>query len=117
MSGPLTIQWRNGDVFEALEDTPVSFVTHWRAPFTGGGTGMIPKGTKVRVLVLNVAPAPATVYARPLEAEPVEHLLVPESDRKSTGYDGFSLCISTQDLGERFRRIEADPSAANRPDQ
>jgi hypothetical protein len=115
MSDPLTSEVRDGDVFEALEDTPVSFVTHWRAPFTGGGAGEIPKGTRVRVLALNEAPAAATVYARPLEAEPIERLLVPESDRLRNGYDGFSLCISTHDLRKRFRRIE--PDAPNQPNQ
>lgn len=29
----------DGDVYEALEDTPIKFLTHWRAPFTGGGEG------------------------------------------------------------------------------
>jgi hypothetical protein len=111
MNLPLESNVCNGDVFEALEDTPVSFVMHWRAPFTSGGKGMLPKGTKVRVLVLNAAPVPAAVYACPVEAEPVERLLVSESDRKSAGYDGFSLCMSKQDLRMRFRRVEADSSA------
>ena len=39
----------DGDIFEAVHDTPVEYLTHWKAPFTGGGTGVLPAGTKFRV--------------------------------------------------------------------
>jgi hypothetical protein len=45
---PLLRPWArsplDGDVYEALEDTPIKFLTHWRAPFTGGGEGTLPEG-------------------------------------------------------------------------
>lgn len=41
----------DGEVYETLEDTPIKFLTHWRAPFTDGGEGILPKGTQVRVKI------------------------------------------------------------------
>ncbi len=49
---------RNGEVYEAIEDTPVRFLTHWRAPFTDGGEGVLPQGTRVRVVVFETDPEP-----------------------------------------------------------
>lgn len=39
----------DGECFELAEDLTVSFTTQWRAPFTGGGEGVLPRGTRVRV--------------------------------------------------------------------
>jgi hypothetical protein len=80
----------DGDIYEALEDTAVSFMTSWKAPFTGGGTGAVPKGTKVRVSVSDFEPEPIRVYAQPLEREMIERLLVPEEDRKSASTVGLA---------------------------
>lgn len=96
----------DGEVYEALEDTPIGFLTHWRAPFTGGSDGTLPKGTRVRANVVDWIREPISVYAQPLDVTRIEHLLVPEEDRKGAKYDGFSLSISTADLNRRFRLIE-----------
>ena len=95
----------DGDVYEALEDVDMPFVTHWRAPFTGGGSGTLPRGTQVRVSVASFNPTPASVYARPLNATEIELLLVCEAERTSPKYDGFSLVLSVAALNTRFRLI------------
>jgi hypothetical protein len=97
---------RDGEVYEALEDTPVRFLTHWHAPFTGGGSGTLPKGTRVRVKVSDWIREPISVYADPLDSPRIERLLVSEADRKSGKYGGFSLSISTADLNRLFRLLE-----------
>lgn len=99
----------NGDTYEALEDTPVRYLTHWRAPFTDGGSGMLPKGTRVRVEVFDTMPEPIGVYAQPLDRDAIERLLVPETVRQTPKYGGFSLSISTADLNRRFRLIGRAP--------
>jgi hypothetical protein len=96
----------DGDIYEAVHDTPLSFMTQWRAPYTGGGSGMVPRGTRVRVTVLGSVPEPIQVYASPLEADVIERLLVPEADRRSATYNGFILSISTADLNKLFRLVQ-----------
>jgi hypothetical protein len=95
----------NGDVYEAIDDTPVSFMTHWFGPFTDGGDGVLPKGTRVRVQVFDFMPEPVSVYADPLDRTVIERLLVPESIRNAHKYGGFSLSVPTADLNRRFRLI------------
>jgi hypothetical protein len=96
------------EVYEALADTPIRFLTHWRAPFTGGGEGVLPKGTRVRVKVVDWIREPIGVYAEPLDRPRIENLLVPEDERKDAKYDGFSLSIPTADLNKLFRLVSAE---------
>src|SRR5580704_10467501 len=107
LRAPLLRPWArsplDGDVYEALEDTPIKFLTHWRAPFTGGGEGTLPKGTRVRVKVYDWIRAPISVSADPVDAPQIEGLLVSEDDRKNAKYGGFSLSIPTSDLNKLFR--------------
>jgi hypothetical protein len=98
----------DGEVYEALEDTPVGFLTHWRAPFTGGGDGILPKGTRVRVKVFDWIREPISVYADPLDGPRIESLLVSEEDRNTAKYDGFSLSIPTADLNKLFRLVPGE---------
>lgn len=99
---------RDGDIYEALDETPVQFMTQWRAPFTGGGSGTIPKGTKVRVFVSASEPDPIQVYASPLAVDVIERLLIPEADRSSDTYNGFILSLPTADLNKLFRLLSAE---------
>jgi hypothetical protein len=95
----------NHDIYEALDDTPVNFLIQWKAPFTSGGSGTLPKGSKVRVTVFEADPDPVGVYASPLEAKAVELVLVPEADRTREKYNGYILSISTADLNTKFRLV------------
>jgi hypothetical protein len=96
---------RNDDLYECLLDTPVEFVTHWRAPYTGGGTGTLPKGTKVRILVDSAVYRPAAYYARPVDAETLSLVLIPHEERANPKFDGFSLVLTLDDLEKRFRHL------------
>src|SRR5580765_2993799 len=40
---------RKGDIYEALEDMTVHYMTSWAAPVTGGGDGVLKKGDRVIV--------------------------------------------------------------------
>lgn len=96
----------NGDIYEARQETPISFLTHWQAPFTGGGEGVLPQRTRVRVTVFDWIREPISVYATPVDAPQIENLLVSEADRTNPKYGGFSLSISTADLNRLFHLIE-----------
>jgi hypothetical protein len=97
---------RNDDLYECIEDASVSFVTHWRAPFTGGGTGTVPKGTTVRLVVNPAVVRPSAYYARPVDREAIEVILVPVADRTDSKFDGLSLVLTIEDLSKRFRLVQ-----------
>jgi hypothetical protein len=97
----------NGEVFEATQDTPVRYLTHWRAPFTDGGSGVLPAGTRFRVLVMEGDPEPIGVHADPLESERIEELLVPSSVRTEPKYAGYSLSIGTDELNRLYKLVPA----------
>lgn len=97
---------RDREEFEATKDVAVTFVTHWQAPFTGGGTGTLPMGTRVRVSVSGPDPEPIGVYAEPLDYKRFETELVPAADRSTPKYGGFSLSISIEQLNKDFRRVK-----------
>lgn len=95
---------RSGDVYEAIDDIEVGYMTHWFAPFTGGGSAVLKQGE--RVVALDVRDQePLGIYARPVDYEQLELRMVPEEERARKKYGGFSLAISTRDLNTKFRLI------------
>ncbi len=97
---------RDGEVFEAPGDLEVDFITHWAAPYSGGGKGRLPAGSRIRVIVGAHEPEPILVYADPLDNGRFEQAWVPESKGRPSKYGGFHLCISVKCLNEDFRRVE-----------
>jgi hypothetical protein len=85
-------------------------VTYWQAPFTGGNTGRLRRGTRVRVTVYPHDPEPIDVQAQPLERERIERELVPESDRTNARYVGYGLVLSTRELNKAFRLLGREGS-------
>lgn len=99
---------KSGEVYELQTDAVVSFLTHWHAPFTGGGTGTLKQGTRVRIGD-DIDDEPIAVHAEPLEAARVERELVPVEERLAEKYAGFSLSLRTEDLNKVFRRVTEAP--------
>ena len=99
---------RPGEVYELIGDAEISYLTHWGAPFTGGGKGMLRPGTRVRIAEGTGDAEPIGVHADPLEKSRIEAELVPEADRNSDDYAGFSLSISTSELNRLFRLVTSD---------
>ena len=95
---------RDGEVFEAQSDLRLDYITHWAAPFSGGGPCTIRKGTRVRVSVLAFDQEPVGVYAAPLDAA-LEKEIVPEEERGAAKYGGFSLFVKTAQLNKDFRLV------------
>ena len=91
-----------GDVYVALQDIRVKYITHWRQPYSGSGSGTLRKGTRVRVDVFEFNPEPVSVHAEPLERLLVEKQLVDPRERTARGYNGFSLSIRTEELNRLF---------------
>lgn len=93
---------RKGDVYEALNDLRVSYVTDWAAPYSGGGEAIVYKGERIIVDVRPDGLKPVGVYAKPVNYLKVEERVVPEWERESPKYGGFHFYILTMELYEGF---------------
>jgi hypothetical protein len=91
-----------GDVYLALRDIRVKYITHWRQPYSGSGTGILRTGSRVRVDVFEFNTEPVSVNAEPLDRTLVERQLVDPRERAARGYNGFSLSIRTEELNRVF---------------
>jgi hypothetical protein len=96
------------DVYEALEDMHVRYMTSWRAPFTGGGEGDIRKGDRFRVDHAPSQPEPIGVYVIAVDYDELEKRMVPESDREHPKYSGFYFSFNTVELNEKFQLVHAE---------
>lgn len=96
---------RKGDVYEALRDMPVKYMTDWRAPFTGGGEATLLGGEQVRVYCEPQGPEPLGAYVVPVDYEAAEARVVPLSDREHPKYAGFHLLFTTVELNQVFRLV------------
>ncbi|MEW6077460.1 MAG: hypothetical protein AB1724_06605 [Thermodesulfobacteriota bacterium] len=102
-----------GDVFEALQDMEVEFMTAWSAPFTGGGKAVIKQGEKVRVDSEPSESRPIGTYAVAVDYKTMEERMVPAADRNASKYGGFYFYFSTIDLNTRFALVPMDPERAS----
>ena len=101
---------RKGDVYEALDDMTVHYMTSWAAPFTGGGEGLLKKGDQVLVdSELNDSCAIGT-YTVAVDYEALEKRFVPAADRSAPKYGGFYFFFKTVDLNQKFKLIQAENS-------
>jgi hypothetical protein len=100
---------RTGDIYEAVEDLDVDYITAWSAPMTDGGRGRVLRGE--RIIVRYALDRATMVYASPINYEAVEDRILPESVKASKGFDGFYWALRTKDLNSRFRLITT-PGAA-----
>jgi hypothetical protein len=98
----------DGERFEAVTETEVTYQIDWRGPYGTGGKGMLPAGSVIRVAIPEGSVEPVGVYADPVDEKAVELLLIPENDRNSTSYNGFSLFLGVDQLNKDFRLLDAD---------
>lgn len=96
---------RKGDVYEALEDMPVKYMTSWAAPFTGGGDGTLVCGDRVVVDMEPLDPRPISTYAVAVDYDAVERRVVPASDRNDPKYSGFYFSLRTVELNQKFKLV------------
>lgn len=99
---------KGGEVFQAMNDVEITYLTHFMAPYTGGEKAILLKGEKVLVSKpLNSKPK--GYYCYPLNADEVEQRIIPNSDKNNPAYNGFSLSIDTKSLNTDFIKIELMP--------
>ena len=95
-----------GDVYEALEDTDINYLTSWAAPFTGGGKAILKKGERIKVTHGPLEPRPIGVNVEATDYTRLEERMVPSSERNHEKYRGFYFSVKTLDLNRRFKLIE-----------
>ena len=96
---------QQGDVFEAIEDMKIEYMTAWAAPFTGGGDGWLKKGDRVIIKSKPMHPQPISVYADAVDCAALEQRIVPSVERNAPKYSGFYFSIETLDLNRKFRLV------------
>jgi hypothetical protein len=99
-----------GDVYEALEDVRIDYMTMWSKPFSDGGDALFPRGERVSIPFEPPDPRPLRVYANPLDYPRIENLMVPVAIRNDASYAGFHLSISTLTLSNSFRLVDSKAS-------
>ena len=92
-----------GEVFEAVQDVQISYLTHFMAPYTGGDKAKLLKGERVIVSKPN-QDKPLGYYCYPINADEVEDRIIPYSDKNDPAYKGFSLSIDTKSLNTDFKQ-------------
>ncbi|MDG2991529.1 hypothetical protein L3556_11395 [Candidatus Synechococcus calcipolaris G9] len=99
---------RKGDVYEALEDMTVHYMTSWAVPFTGGGEGLLKEGDRVIVDSEPHDSRAISTYASAVDYEALEARIVPASDRKAPQYGGFYFSFKTVDLNRKFKLVNQE---------
>lgn len=99
---------RKGDLFEAMCDQEVTYMTFWAAPFTGGGKATLMQGERIYVDVDPDSDNPISVYAVPVDYEEVESRTVPSEERQDPKYSHFYLSVKTAALNADFRLVSSD---------
>lgn len=96
-----------GQRYRVTRDVPVTALTSWAAPFTGGYDRVLRAGEVLTIL--NDPPEGATaVYCEPDDYQRLHREFIPFSDRmRFWSYRGFYLCIRLTDLAEKCERIAA----------
>jgi hypothetical protein len=120
--GPYEIEWardyersllpadvrfpKEGDLYEALQDVQIDYLTSWAAPFTGSGKGILKKGERIRAMGKPVDTRPISIYLEAVDYPALEGRMVPESDRNDEIYCGFYFSVKTLDLNRKFKLVE-----------
>ena len=99
---------REGEVYEAIEDAPVGYMTHYfNLPYTGGDDATLPKGERVRVSYAR-GENPVGVYCDPLRYEELHEKIVGPEERGNEMYRGYYLAININVLTKSFKLVAGD---------
>lgn len=96
----------NGEVYQALDDVEINYLTHWAAPYTGGEAFVFKKGESIIVEVSDHNPKPISVHAKAVDEARLETEIIPEKDRLNEKYGGYSLSVDCNKLKTHFRLVD-----------
>jgi len=95
----------DGEVYEATQDVDVTYMIYYSAPYGGGGKGVLPAGTKVKVRLNKIDPEPISVSADALEKERLKELLMPKQEYLASNYQDYGLFIKVARLNKEFKLV------------
>ena len=95
---------QKGDQFLVMDDIEALGATHWAAAFTGGFKSIVPKGT-VLIVKINPPSEAKGFVCLPKNYKEFELKFVPEEDRKTGGYSGFSLVVFKELIGSGLQKL------------
>ncbi|MBL8826366.1 MAG: hypothetical protein JNM18_05235 [Planctomycetaceae bacterium] len=98
---------KEGEIYEAISDTKIQYMTSHHAPYTGGGEAVLAKGERVRVSSVSHE-KPIGVYCDPLRYDELHEEIVSEEERNYPSYDGYYFSIDTVDLNRFFRIVNSE---------
>ena len=97
---------RKGEVYEAIEDVRVDYLTqYFDLPYTGGGETLLAKGERVRVNQAR-GDQPVGVYCDPLHYQELHDSIVAEHERSNEMYRDYYLAIDIAVLNKSFKLID-----------
>ena len=96
---------QKGDLYEALADHAISYVTDWAAPFSGGGNTTLLKGERVWVHAAPFDEKPVGANLLPVDYKTLEKRIVPEAERNCPKYGGFHFYLPTIELNRNFKLV------------
>jgi hypothetical protein len=99
---------RKGDVYEALHDIEMDFLTSWLAPYTGSGKGILKRGERI-VVKEDPAPGYPGVYMEADNYRELEARMVPEAERTHYKFSHFYFSVLIKDLYTKFRLVAELP--------
>ena len=104
-----------GQIYKSKEDYQVRYLTLLRAPYTGGGDAIFPKGEKIRIGLFWIKEEnqigdkkPILNACAPLDYERLQSVIIPEDILHNPKYGGYYLSISTRDLNTKFKLCNED---------
>ncbi|WP_276502071.1 hypothetical protein [Terrimonas pollutisoli] len=97
-----------GEIFEALHDVDINYLTHFMAAYTGGDKAKLLKGERVIISKPNQT-KPTGYYCEATNYMEVENRIVPHPDIGNSAYNGYSISIDTISLNRDFKQIELMP--------
>ena len=95
---------QKGDLYESKVDQIISFLTSWKAPFTGDGKSKLFKGERIWIALDPIDDKPIGVYALPVEYSKLEQRMVSESDRIDCSLlarNSLKAALTTTDVKSR----------------
>lgn len=97
---------RKGELWQVVSDLPITVMTAWAAPYTGGHKALLKAGE--RFTINNDPPEGATaVYADPVDYKRLHRELVPRRDRfRFWLYRGYYLAVYLNGLATHCKRID-----------
>ncbi len=96
---------QKGTKFIVINDMKASGLTHWRAPMTDGFKCIIPQGT-VLIADFDSQRISRGFGVIPENYDELETQFVPEEQRTSAKYNGYSFVLKYTDIGKMIRPIK-----------